>query len=234
VRAVLCDLDDTLFDHAGATLSALAALRAFEPAFQIWSLEEFDTRHRAVLDTLHADVLTGQRSIAGAREERFRRLLAATAPATPPDHPVRLSAAYRLAYESAWQPVPGALALVAALQQRGVAVAVITNNLIAEQRLKLTRCGLAPFVEALVTSEEVGVAKPGREMFDEAIRRLRVRPSEAVVFGDAWPTDIAGAHAAGLRAVWFNRGRAPRPDPSVAEIRSLVPLDDVLKALAGC
>jgi len=41
------------------------------------------------------------------------------------------------------------------------------------------------------------------------------------MIGDAWETDIAGARAAGIRPVWFNRFGAPSPDPSVTEVHSL-------------
>jgi len=49
-RTLLCDLDDTLFDHSGATREALAVVRAQTAAFQRWSLDEFDRHHRVVLE----------------------------------------------------------------------------------------------------------------------------------------------------------------------------------------
>ena len=79
VRAVLFDLDDTLFDHSHATEQALARLRRAEPALAAWTSEELQARHGAVLETLHQEVLAGALSIDAAREERFRRLLTAAA-----------------------------------------------------------------------------------------------------------------------------------------------------------
>ncbi len=233
LRAVLCDLDDTLFDHAGATRAALTTLYAIEPAFHAWTIDELDARHRVELDALLADVIGNRRSIVGAREERFRRLLAAAPLAAAANRASQLADAHRRAYESAWRPINGALEFAAALRSRGIALAIVTNSIVDEQRMKLARCGLTPFVDVLVTSEEVGVPKPGRDMFDLAMRRLGVTAPDVVMFGDAWATDIAGATAAGIRAVWFNpRGeRRPSDDASVTDVAALTPLADLLAVL---
>jgi putative hydrolase of the HAD superfamily len=53
--------------------------------------------------------------------------------------------------------------------------------------------------------------------------------------GDSWAADVAGARAAGVRAVWFNRHALPRPEPAkdVGELRSLEPVDDALRTIFG-
>jgi putative hydrolase of the HAD superfamily len=233
VQAVLADLDDTLFDHAHATRAALARLRELEPRWAEWPVSDFETRHSEILERLHQDVLTGRLDVDAARIERFRRLLAAAAveERAAAARAIAIAASYREAYQQAWRPVRGALNLLAALADAGIPVVVVTNNLVAEQRLKLARCGLDRYVAALVTSEEVGRAKPDREMFEAGLRAAGAAPERAVMLGDAWLTDIAGARAAGIRAVWFNRLAAASPDSSVAELRSLVPTDDAVAVL---
>ena len=77
IRAVLFDLDDTLFDHDHATNRALSALRATEPAFREWAPAELVSRHSVELEAMHLEVLAGRQSIDNAREERFRRLFEA-------------------------------------------------------------------------------------------------------------------------------------------------------------
>ena len=231
VRAVLADLDDTLFDHRGATRDALAALREVEPAFAEWTHAEFDARHRVVLEVLHLDVLEGRRSIDEARRERFAQLLDQAGVGPDAARAAALGERYRDAYKGAWRPIAGALAFARAVSVAEVRLIIVTNNLVAEQTRKLEHCGLTPLVDALVTSEEVGAAKPRPEIFVEALRRSGVTAEHAVMFGDSWTTDIAGARAAGLRAVWFNPDGAASQDPRVAEVASLEPLDVVLGAL---
>jgi putative hydrolase of the HAD superfamily len=231
VRAVLSDLDDTLFDHTASTRGALAAVRAHVPDLAAVSLDDLATRHSVLLERLHADVLSGRMAIDAARRERFRLLLSDFGGRVPDALSADVAAVYRAAYEASWQPVAGALALLHAIKCQGLALVIVTNNVVAEQRIKLERCGLWPLVDALVASEEAGVAKPDPRIFDHALERARVRADEAVMIGDAWATDIEGARASGVRAVWFNRTGAAAPDPSVAELRSLEPVEAALACL---
>ena len=50
-------------------------------------------------------------------------------------------------------------------------------------------------------------------------------PGDAVMVGDSWAADIAGAHAAGIRPIWFNRAAVRRPTGRlrVSEIATLTP-----------
>src|SRR4029453_16037685 len=106
------------------------------------------------------------------------------------------------------------LPLLRALKHAGIQTAIVTNNIVSEQRMKIDRCGFTPYVDALVTSEEVGVQKPGAGLFQPPRERPGGSPGEAVMLGDAWATDIEGARGAGVRAVWLNRTGAPARDPA--------------------
>ena len=239
MRAVLLDLDDTLFDHTHATHCALRQVQALEHGLADWELDVLRREHASILEELHAEVLGGRMTIEAARIERFRRLLDLGARGNgrgPDAAETRVRAAqaarrYREAYEQGWQPVEGAPALLAALKHAGLAVVVVTNNIVSEQRRKLERCELGACVDALVTSEEVGVQKPDPRIFAIALGHAKAGPHEAVMLGDNWLNDIEGARAAGIRAVWLNRTGAPHPDPSVPELRSLVPTDRAVEAL---
>lgn len=70
-------------------------------------------------------------------------------------------------------------------------------------RRLLEEVGLAEFLPVTCFSDEVGVPKPGNEIFDKALAELGVRPPEAVHVGDLKRTDIAGAHNAGMHAIRF-------------------------------
>jgi HAD superfamily hydrolase (TIGR01509 family) len=112
-----------------------------------------------------------------------------------------------------------------------VSTGVVTNNVAAEQRLKIAACGFGPLLDAVVISEEAGATKPDPRIFRMALDQLGCEALEAVMIGDAWDTDITGALAAGIRPIWFNRFGAESPDRSVTELRSLVPLTSVLSVL---
>jgi HAD superfamily hydrolase (TIGR01509 family) len=233
VRVVLCDLDDTLFDHLHTTRVALERVREATPELTRWSLDELHVRHGELLERLHLEVLAGRLSIDDARAERFGRLLTGGATVASRDRAMVVARYYRSAYELAWRPVVGALPLARAIKAAGLCLVVVTNNVVVEQRLKIERTGLSSYVDHLVTSEEAGTSKPDPRIFHLALERAGATVDDAVMFGDAWGTDIVGARAAGVRAVWFNRSGDTRPEPSVSEVRDLEPTAGVLAALIG-
>lgn len=218
---LLCDLDDTLFDHQHATRAALARLQLTDSRLQQWALEDLKARHHILLEQFHQEVLAGRLTIDEAREQRFQTLVGGGDAAG-------LAQAYREAYTTDWREVAGAAALLRAVRGLGWAVVIVTNNIVSEQRLKLARIGLAELVDHLVTSEEVGVSKPHAGIFHHALNTVAAGPADAVMLGDAWPADVEGARAVGIRPVWLNRHGTTSPDPSVAELRALTPTEKVL------
>ena len=78
--------------------------------------------------------------------------------------------------------------------------------------------------DVVVISGEVGFAKPDASIFRLALNKLPVEPENVWHVGDSLTTDVAGAKAAGLTAVWLNRSglvrRESDPEPDL-EIRSL-------------
>ena len=228
LRVVLCDLDDTLFDHHRATELALERLRDVERDLADEPFDVQVTRHRHLLDTYHRELLAGRMTLDEVRIARFQGLLGDGCDA---ERALGMARQYRHLYEQCWYTVPGAVELASAVKVAGVAFVVVTNNLIEEQRLKLDHCGLTPVVDHLVTSEETGVAKPHRGIFVAALERSGAAPDEAVMLGDSWEVDVLGAQAAGIRPVWFNRFNHPLADESVAQLFSLEPTRNAMSAL---
>lgn len=227
MAVLLCDLDDTLFDHDRATRESLANLQRAHQVLNCWTLEELDARHRVLLETLHLDVLAGRRLVDDARRERFARLLL-QAGIDDSDAATEVAAAYRSAYASNWHPVPGAIEFLNAVRAGGHKVVILTNNNVAEQQLKLDVCGFNACIDLMVTSEEAGVSKPSPAIFEFALSRAGAAAADAVMLGDAWATDIEGARAAGVTPVWFNPLGRPSPDATVVELASLTPAEHAI------
>jgi FMN phosphatase YigB (HAD superfamily) len=137
--------------------------------------------------------------------------------------------------------VPGAQQVLRSLRPHyRLVVATNAADSDGEQvRVALARVGLSALVDDVVTSREVGAEKPDPAFFRAALHAaFPGRPptaQRAVMVGDSWENDVAGAMAAGLRAVWLNpsgAGRpcgAPAPD---AEIERLSELPLALERLA--
>ncbi|MFC0627843.1 HAD family hydrolase [Kribbella deserti] len=88
---------------------------------------------------------------------------------------------------------------------------------------------------AVVTSEDVGAYKPDQAMFTTALATLKRQPDEVMHVGDSLTSDIAGAHTAGIRAIWINRHNRPTPAdaPSTHEIPDLSALTAILDRQRG-
>jgi HAD superfamily hydrolase (TIGR01509 family) len=65
----------------------------------------------------------------------------------------------------------------------------------------LEALGLAPLLDVVVLPADAGAAKPDPRIFQLALARLGVAAAEALYVGDDAEDDVAGATAAGLRAV---------------------------------
>lgn len=232
VRAVLFDLDDTLFDHYYCTRAALQAVQASHEGLAAMPFDALERAHATFLEQLHKDVMVGRLPIDDARRERFRRLCGALGVAADEQVVNMAAAAYRNAYIAARRAMAGAAVLLPLVKARA-RVGIVSNNLLEEQQEKLRQCALDPFVDALVVSEEVGISKPDPGIFRVALERLGCDAGETVMVGDSWPADVLGARAAGIRAIWFNRHGAAAPEPGVAEIRALEPPEDVMRMLFG-
>ncbi len=96
---------------------------------------------------------------------------------------------------------------------------------------KLDAMNLSPFFSAIIISAEAGVAKPSPEIFRMACDKLEARPCDCYFIGDRIDLDIEGSVNAGIRPVWLNRNRSPRPDmPGLLEIGSLTELVNLPRA----
>lgn len=110
---------------------------------------------------------------------------------------------------------PDAEGVLRQLRTRGYRLGIVTNGSIESQRAKLLSSGLAGLVEEVLISAEEKVKKPDVEIFVRAAERLGVKVEESVFVGDNPPTDIGGAHYAGMKTVWLKRHLAWPEDLSV-------------------
>ncbi|HEY0754818.1 MAG TPA: HAD family hydrolase [Ktedonobacteraceae bacterium] len=235
LKAVLFDLDDTLFDHLHSTRQGLQAVCEAYPSLQQLPLDLLFADYTRVLEEMHLRVLAGSMTIDEGRRERFRRFFQLHAPAFA-DLPSTLEHAamlHREQYQISRQMVAGALPLLERLHGQ-VKIALVTNNVVAEQVDKLRVLRLEHLVDELVTSEETGSIKPDPRIFHVALERCGCRAAEAVVVGDSWQADVLGARQAGIRAVWLNRTGRACPDPQLAqELPALEPLARAIEIIFG-
>lgn len=98
--------------------------------------------------------------------------------------------------------------------------------------------GIRHLFSDVVTSSDIGVAKPARKIFDVAVSRSGFPQQQVLHVGDHPETDIEGARRAGLRTAWMNRMNAawPQhlsvPDATVRSVDELATLLDAARRMA--
>jgi HAD superfamily hydrolase (TIGR01549 family) len=233
VKAVLFDLDDTLFDHQHSCRTGLAAIRQRYGSLGHKSIDELEQDYLQLLNETWPLVLQGRMTAEESRVVRFRQLFVRYGEEWNESDGPAISDCYREHYQASRRLVEGAVPLLLHLK-KAVKIGIVTNNQADEQREKLRHCRVEHLIDFLVTSEEAGAAKPAPAIFEAALAQAGCSPQEAVMVGDSWQADVVGASAVGIRAVWLNRRGLPCPDPSLAaEIRAFEPLEHALAVVLG-
>ena len=111
-------------------------------------------------------------------------------------------------------PIPGAHEALAMLAGEGVPMAVLSNASFSADVIRhdLAKHGLADHVAFVMVTADYVVRKPSTLLLEVAAARLGVAPAEIWVVGDRLDTDVAGARAAGMGAVWLKPPNVP-PSP---------------------
>ncbi len=217
-------MDDTIFDHTKTCRAAIARVRTERGFLRRRTVSQLLDEYQRLLAATHPEVAVGRRDAGDARAERWRDIATFCGTTLDSVAATALSDEYRAVYQALRRPVDGAPEFLRRLHGRA-RIGIVTNNEVAEQEQKIRYLGIELSVDLLVVSGEVGVTKPDPRIFQTALDRASVEPGQAVMIGDSWQNDVLGSIGAGIRPVWFNRFRLPRPAPvPVVEIASFRPL----------
>lgn len=197
---LLVDNDNTLMDFEAAESKALAQTltEAGLPAD-----DDTCAAYRRINDALWKALEKGETTQAELKVERFRRLL---------NHinrsdiwPERIADAYAKNLGNYADLLYGADDFIQSLHGK-MKIALVSNGVSSIQRSRLSKCALTPLFDAIVISEEAGVAKPDPRMLEIALEQLGcTNKKQAVLMGDSLSADIAAANAAGIHSIYFCR-----------------------------
>lgn len=219
---LLFDADDTLFDYAQAEHNALRnTFSEFGLPFDTRALELYREFNHQLWLRFEKREVTGEQ----IRTERFALLFHALDLPEPP----QLADRYIDHLAAQTTLVQGALETLDALHKTH-RIAIITNGMTRVQRPRLAQSVLAPYISELIISEQVGAAKPAREIFDYAFARMGNPPREHVlIIGDSLTSDMQGGANFGIDTCWYNPKRLPHPPQptlthEINDLRELIAL----------
>lgn len=228
-RAVLFDLDDTLFSTtAFARRARLNAVRAMVAA-------GLEVPEEVVLRELD-EVLV---EFSSNYEHHYDKLLQRLRPESlERRNPALVVAAGVVAYHDTkfreLKPFNDVVPLLRDLKEAGVRTGIVTHGWTAKQAEKMVRLGLVPWLdpEAVFISDQIGISKPNPKLWQVALYDLGLAPSQVMYVGDSPEHDIAPPQSLGITTVWARRsakrdlaGTGIVPDHVVldfAELRTLL------------
>ncbi|WP_432494754.1 HAD family hydrolase [Kineococcus gypseus] len=221
LRAVVFDLDGTLFDHPSA---ALAGLRTWLTSLDRTSTPQLEAAWAAAEERHFRAWREGEITFAEQRRRRLREVLPLLdLPVGTDDELDTVFDGFLRAYEASWAGYDDVADALAAVQAGGLRTAVLTNGTTEQQHAKVAALGLGGRLGPVFTAEDLGVAKPDPRAFRAVCEQLGLLPSEVLYVGDDHALDVLAARAAGLRAVHLDRtGTGPAGEVSrIATLREL-------------
>lgn len=214
------DIDGTLFDHPSAEKAG--ALGFLDTRREIFSIPtpDFLGLWSDLMEKYYQLYLHGALTFSEQRRARVRELYNLAGYKITDQEADHAFQDYLEHYERAWTVYPDVVPCLTQLEHMGLGV--ITNGDYRQQTAKLKQVGIWQFFSLIVTSGEVGFAKPDRRIFLEACSRANREPAQCYYIGDLLETDYAGSTAAGLRGIWLNRnGRQLSSETPIPTLKSL-------------
>ncbi len=201
-KAVIFDIDGTLYSYAANDKIAVESL--CEYAANILHVEESEFRttyneaRRIVKEerlkdggARHSKVLFFQTTLELLGKSAFHYVL-------------EMYDVYWNNFLENMKPFDGAFEFIEKLKSLNVKISLCTDMTTHIQYRKIKKLGLDKFIDFMVTSEETGLEKPAREMFELALKKLNVNAEDTAFFGDSLERDIEGAARVGITPFWYN------------------------------
>ncbi len=213
-KYLFIDLDDTIWDFRANSMLALRQVYdEFELAQEIPDYERFRSRYVATNHALWELYHHGQVTKEFLIVERFARPFREEGSRLGDDAEFlsRLNTRYLNVLAEQKSLVPGAIELLDYLTGKGYPLYILSNGFAEVQHRKLESGGIAHYFKRLILSDEIGVTKPDRRIFDYALQQIGAEPSEVLIVGDNYDADILGAMNAGWTALYFNRDNLAIP-----------------------
>lgn len=202
IRTIFVDLDDTIWDF---TANSKVALKAVYERYQLdnqCSYDVFIKEYLLINEKLWSLYHHGKIEKDFLKRERFRASFERCGIIC--ESPERFDYDYLETIVTLKKVVAGAPKLLQHLKKRG-SVNVLSNGFANLQFRKLQSAGLDRYIDLMVLSDDIGVTKPDKRLFDYALEKAKANAETTLMIGDNYDADIVGAYNAGWKTIFFNR-----------------------------
>ena len=217
-KAIFIDIDDTLLDYIPCCREAfdraLEAIAGYSSS--VTDEDELFDLFFSISGRLFSEAKHGLHTIAEVMDlypaEFCERAGFPSEAVDPFKH------AFRAAWGNTHTLVPGAKEMLETLRSKGYRLFAASNSFGHLQRSRLEKAGILSYFEDTYISMDIGYDKPDIRFYHEALRRCGLQAHEVLMIGDSMTTDVLGAQAAGMDALFFDR----RKDSLLDIIHSLI------------
>lgn len=207
IKAVIFDIDNTMYNFDESHKSAMAALCAYTE--KNFGMDADETKKLAAKCMgMIIERLGDNCAAIHNRLIRFQCFLEQIG-----------SADYQKAmemYHTYWdtlldvmEPEPGLLPLLKRLKEKGIKIGIGSDMTAYIQYKKLEKIGALGYLDFIVTSEEAGAEKPAPQFFELCVKKAGCRPEECVFIGDNLKKDVEGSARFGMAGTWYHPGKGP-------------------------
>jgi putative hydrolase of the HAD superfamily len=212
IRHIFFDLDHTIWDfdrNAEETLRELYDLYQLEK-LGLDSCQKFIATYTENNHQLWAAYHVGKITKEQLRHQRFNKTFRQLG--LKPEHiPEQFEADYVRISPTKTNLFLGSEKVLGYLQQK-YNLHIISNGFKETTLTKMEVSGLNPYFQNVIISEDVGVNKPHKAIFDYALTKAAAEKHESIMIGDSLEADIRGAQDYGIKAIYFNPLNKQKPD----------------------
>lgn len=187
LKALIFDLDHTLYDYPACNQAGQTALFAFLSERLEISERRARTLFQAAREHVH-DTLPTQ-AASHSRLLYSQHVIEVVLKRTNPALTLQAEEIFWRAYLGAMKLRPGLLQLLQRARAQGLRIAIASDLTTAIQLRKLQRLRITQYIDYVVTSEEVGHEKPHPAMLQRALAKLQCRADEVIYIGDSLTRD---------------------------------------------
>ena len=227
-KHIFFDLDHTIWDFDKNAEETLYEL------YDIYRLDEIGLPSAAIFiqtytrnnHQLWAEYHTGKITKEELRETRFRRTFLELG-VKPELLPVAFEDDYVKLCPTKTNLFPHAHQTLQYLQGK-YTLHLISNGFKESSEMKIGNTNIGRYFEQVIISENVGVNKPDKAIFEHALHVAGAKKNESLMIGDSLEADVYGALNFGMDAIYFNPFNAHKPDDVPLHITHLKELTLIL------
>ena len=204
-KAIIFDLDDTLYDYESIHKIAMEKLRSFSCSKLSITPTQFDEAFSwAKKET---KIQLGETGSSHNRLLYCQKTLEYLGK-NPVNNALEMYDCYWNSMLSSMKLRDGTILLLQKLKSSGVRIAICTDLTAHIQHRKLNVLGLVPYIDVLVTSEEAGAEKPSEKMYSLTFDKLKklvptISKNECLFVGDSEKKDVEAPKSYGFDSMLF-------------------------------